>query len=102
MSTASVLSFEHNENNQGLDFWSLKVSVVLLLVDLLESSRKLDAPRRLPSVMLLSWKKDPVDCVSRSEEEMLEELGEAVSKVLNETEPEKSRVLTNPILAFNG
>ena len=40
--------------------------------------------------------------VSRSEEEMPEELGEAVSKVLNETEPEKSRFLTNPILAFNG
>ncbi|KAJ6913127.1 LOW QUALITY PROTEIN: hypothetical protein NC651_015584 [Populus alba x Populus x berolinensis] len=40
---------------------SALVSVVLPLVDLLESSRMLETPMRLPSVKLLSWKKDPVD-----------------------------------------
>lgn len=62
--TASVLSFEHSENNQGLGclfFRSLKVSAALPLVDLRESSKMLETPIRLPSVMLLSWKNDPVD-----------------------------------------
>jgi hypothetical protein len=40
--------------------------------------------------------------VSRSEEEMVEEVGEPVSKVLNEIDPDKSRFLTNPTLAFSG
>jgi hypothetical protein len=40
--------------------------------------------------------------VSRSEEEMVEEMGEPVSKVLKETDPDKSRFLTNPTLAFSG
>lgn len=34
------------------------------------------SPIRVPSVMLLSWKKDPVDSVSRSEEETEEMVGE--------------------------
>ena len=62
--TASVVSFEHSENSQCLGFWlfpSLNVSAVLPLVDLRESSKMLETPIRLPSVMLLSWKNDPVD-----------------------------------------
>lgn len=39
--------------------------------------------------------------VSRSEDEMVEKLG-VVSKVLNETEAERSWFVANPILAFNG
>lgn len=39
--------------------------------------------------------------VSRSDEESVEELGEPVSKVLNEIEPEKSPILANPI-TFSG
>lgn len=34
------------------------------------------SPMSVPSVMLLSWKKDPVDSVSRSEEETEEMVGE--------------------------
>ncbi|KAB5552049.1 hypothetical protein DKX38_009360 [Salix brachista] len=46
----------------GIQFFcSRKVSVVLPLADLVESSRMLETPMRLPSVKLLSWKKDPVD-----------------------------------------
>lgn len=63
---ASVLSLEHKEKNQGLDLGlpllSLVFSVFLPLSDLLESSKMLETPIRLPSVMLLSRKKDPVDC----------------------------------------
>jgi hypothetical protein len=33
---------------------------------------------------------------------MVEELGEPVSKVLKETDPDKSRFLTNPTLALSG
>lgn len=40
--------------------------------------------------------------VSRSEEESEAEVGEPVSRVLNETDPLKSRFLTNPTLTFNG
>lgn len=40
--------------------------------------------------------------VSRSEEESVEEIGEAVSKVLKEREPLRSRFLTSPTLTFSG
>lgn len=65
--SASVLFLEHREKNQILDlpvfFFSLQLSSAFLpLSDLLDSSRMLVTPIRLPSVMLLSWKKDPVDC----------------------------------------
>jgi len=40
-------------------------------------------------------------CVSRSDEESVEGVGEAVSMVLKETDPEKSPFPANPILAFN-
>lgn len=61
-----MLSLEHNEKNQALDllllFFSLATaSDFLPLIDLLESSKMLETPIRLPSVMLLSWKNDPVD-----------------------------------------
>jgi len=39
--------------------------------------------------------------VSRSEEESVERVGEAVSIVLKETDPEKSPFLANPILSLN-
>lgn len=66
----SVLSLEHREKKHNLNlvvflllFLSLLVwSVFLPLRDLLDSSRMLLIPIRFPSVMLLSWKKDPVDC----------------------------------------
>lgn len=69
----SVLSLEHREKKHNLNlvvlllvlllFLSLQVwSVFLPLRDLLDSSRMLLIPIRFPSVMLLSWKKDPVDC----------------------------------------
>lgn len=66
MLSASVLSLEHKEKNHVLDlvllFLSFVFSVLLPLIDLLESSKMLETPIRLPSVMLLSWKNDPVDC----------------------------------------
>ena len=49
-----------------------------------------------------SNEKKEVTSVSRSEEESVEELGEPVSKVLKETEPDKLRFLTNPTLALSG
>lgn len=64
MVTASVVSFEHIENNQGLGlycFLSLNVSDVLPLVDLPDRPTMLEAPMRLPRLMVLSWKKEPVD-----------------------------------------
>ncbi|GFS29608.1 hypothetical protein Acr_00g0007460 [Actinidia rufa] len=48
-------------------FWTcrfscyLKFSGLLALADLLERCTMLETPIKLPSVMLLSWKKDPVD-----------------------------------------
>nr|GMD40192.1 hypothetical protein Iba_chr10aCG7000 [Ipomoea batatas] len=64
--TASVLSFEHSENNHILHlllflFPRDRGSAALPLVDLLENSKMLEMPRRLPRAMLLSWKKEPVD-----------------------------------------
>lgn len=104
--TVSVLNLEHSEKNHVLDFkrffLSLKEFVLPPLIDLLESSKMLEMPNRFPSVMLLSLKKDPVDSVSRSEEESVDELRDAVSKVLNEIEPLKSEFLANPTLAFTG
>lgn len=44
----------------------------------------------------------PLTSVSKSDEESVEELGEPVSKVLNEIDPEKSPILANPILTFSG
>ena len=61
----SILSLEQSENIHGLDlqgFLTLSGSGRLPLIDLLESSRMLETPIRLPNVILLSWKKDPVDC----------------------------------------
>jgi len=61
----SMLSLEQREKIQGLDlkcFFTFNGSGLLGLIDLLESSRMLETPRRLPSVILLSWKKEPVDC----------------------------------------
>lgn len=73
MATASVVSLEQREKNHGLEldedlgfFLSLELSIVLILDDLLESSRMLGTPSRLPSVMLLSWKNDPVDCSNKT------------------------------------
>lgn len=43
----------------------------------------LEIPMRLPSVLLLSWKNDPVDWESRSEEEERE----GVRRVVKEAEP---------------
>lgn len=87
----SMLSFEQREKIQGLDlqcFFAFKGSGLLVLIDLLESSRMLETPRRLPSVILLSWKKEPVDSVSKSDEESVEEVGEPVSiVVLNDIDP---------------
>lgn len=64
--TVSVLNLEHSEKNHVLDFkrffLSLKEFVLPPLIDLLESSKMLEMPNRFPSVMLLSLKKDPVDC----------------------------------------
>lgn len=62
---ASVLSLKHKEKSHILDlvlFFSFEGSVFLPLNDLLENSKMLETPIRLPRVMLLSWKKDPVDC----------------------------------------
>jgi len=62
--SASVVSLEHKEKIHVLDlqlFLSSTTSTFLALVDFLESSSMLETPIRLPSVMLLSWKKDPVD-----------------------------------------
>lgn len=67
--SASVVLLGHKEKHHILDllfllllvFFSLEGSLFLPLIDLLESSRMLLTPIRLPSVMLLSWKKDPVD-----------------------------------------
>lgn len=61
----SILSLEQSENIQGLalqGFFTFSGSDLLPLIDLLESSKMLETPIRLPSVMLLSWKKEPVDC----------------------------------------
>lgn len=107
MLTASVFSFEQSENNHGFDFqffFPLRFSDGLPLIDLLESSRMLETPMRLPRVMLLSRKKEPVDCESRSEVESVEEVGgEPVIKVLKEMDPFRSWFLANPItLAFIG
>jgi hypothetical protein len=58
------VSLEHKEKIHVLDlqlFLSSTTSTFLALVDFLESSSMLETPIRLPSVMLLSWKKDPVD-----------------------------------------
>ena len=58
----------------------------------------------IPSVFhyCFLWGKCVLTSVSRSEEETMEEVGEPVSKVLKETDPDKSRFLTNPTLAFSG
>lgn len=40
--------------------------------------------------------------MSKSEEESVEHVGEPVSKVLKEIEPEKSRFLGNPTRALSG
>ncbi|MBA0654967.1 hypothetical protein Goklo_021867 [Gossypium klotzschianum] len=37
------------------------IGVLCLVDDLLDSSRKLESPMRVPKGMLLSWKKEPVD-----------------------------------------
>jgi hypothetical protein len=67
LASSVLLSLKHREKNQILDllllcFFSFKGSVFLPLIDLLENSKMVETPIRLPSVMLLSWKKDPVDC----------------------------------------
>lgn len=98
---ASVLSFEHREKSHNLFNDLLVVVVVLVLLsfsfvdtdllplnDLLENSNMLFTPMRLPSVMLLSWKKEPVDSVSKSDEKSVEEEGEPVSVVLKDIDPE--------------
>lgn len=87
----SMLSLEQREKIQGLDlqcFFTFNGSGLLALIDLLESSTMLETPRRLPNVILLSWKKDPVDSVSKSDEESADEVGEPVSiLVLKDIEP---------------
>jgi hypothetical protein len=40
--------------------------------------------------------------VSKSDEESVEEVGEPVIKVLNDTDPEKSRFPAKPTLTFSG
>lgn len=47
-------------------------------------------------------KREILTSVSRSEEEMVEEVGEPVIKVLKEADPEKSRLLISPSLALSG
>lgn len=78
----SIESLEQREKIHGLDlqgFLVLNGSGIRPLIDLLESSRMLETPRRVPSVMLLSRKKELVDSVSKSDEESVEEVGEPVS-----------------------
>lgn len=87
--SASVLSVGHREKHQVLGlqiFFSPETSGLLPLTDLLGRLTMLETPIKLPSVMLLSWKKDPVDSVSKSDEESVEELREPVSKVLNDVD----------------
>lgn len=60
--TVSVLNLGHSEKNHVLDFKRFFLFVLPPLIDLLESSKMLEMPNRFPSVMLLSLKKDPVDC----------------------------------------
>lgn len=82
--SASVLFLEHNEKNHILDLLLLLLlllflvlqlswSVFLPLIDLLDSSRMLVTPIRFPSVILLSWKKDPVDCIYKPSHSTLTE-----------------------------
>lgn len=51
---------------------------------------------------VLFLRREILTSVSRSEEEMVEQVGDAVSKVLNEADPEISRLLISPSLAFSG
>ena len=66
--TASVLSLQQRENNHGLDLKSFflyppkLVSVLPTLDDLLESSTMSEPLIRLPPLMLLAWRNDPLDC----------------------------------------
>lgn len=66
MATASVVSLEQREKNHDLEleddleFFLLMEGSIVRILDL-ESSRMFRTPSRLPSVMLLSWKNDPVD-----------------------------------------
>lgn len=62
--------------------------------DLLGRSCRLlmvETPIRVPSVVLLSWKNEPVDWVSKSDEKSVEEEqgAEAVSKVWKEVDPKR-------------
>lgn len=77
--TASVLSLEQSEKKQGFEglwwcwwlFLPLKeTSDVLNLDDLRDRSKMLVAPMRLPRVMLLSRKNDPVDCILIGEKQI--------------------------------
>lgn len=86
---------------------------------------EVESPIRLPRVMLLAWKNDPLDCnpirnkagemntqnlrkkttinttsESRSEESV-KEMGDPVGKVLKEIDPGKFRFSSNPTLAFS-
>lgn len=130
--TTSVLSLQQSENNHGL-YLNLKLLIFLSpprlasVFPLLESSMMLEveSPIRLPRVMLLAWKNDPLDCnpirnkagemntqnlrkkttinttsESRSEESV-KEMGDPVGKVLKEIDPGKFRFSSNPTLAFS-
>lgn len=65
MQTASVCSLEQRENKHVLDLYCFLcwgISAILLpLDDLLDRSRMLEIPMRLPRVMLFSWKNEPLD-----------------------------------------
>lgn len=105
--TTSVLSLQQSENNHGL-YLNLKLLIFLSpprlasVFPLLESSMMLEveSPIRLPRVMLLAWKNDPLDSESRSEESV-KEMGDPVGKVLKEIDPGKFRFSSNPTLAFS-
>lgn len=103
--TASVVFLEQREKNfQVFDLRGLltfKGSGLLPLSDLLDSSRMLEAPIRLPRVMLLSGKKEPVDSVSKSDDEAVDEVGEQVSIVLNDIDPRLSHTLSSVITTFH-
>ena len=61
-----LLELRQNNREMKLNLFSLlilRTSVLAPLSDLLDSSTMLETPIRLPSVVLLSGKKDPVDWI---------------------------------------